>query len=203
MLRHRPYSLILFDEIEKAHPEVFNLLLQVLDNGRLTDTKGKVINFKNTIIIMTSNVGSEYLKAMSRIGFNAEGSKLAIEEDDYREKTMDALRKSFRPEFLNRIDETIIFSPLRKVDLEKIVDIQLKLIEERLAARRITLQIEPAAREYLVREGFSAEFGARPLKRLMQKVILDALADRIIRGELKDGGKIKVNFKADALVFTP
>jgi ATP-dependent Clp protease ATP-binding subunit ClpB len=202
MLRHRPYSLILFDEIEKAHPEVFNLLLQVLDNGRLTDTKGKVINFKNTIIIMTSNVGSEYLKAMSRIGFSAGGSTPAIEEDDYREKTMEALKRNFRPEFLNRIDDVVIFRPLRKIDLEKIVEIQLKLIEERLAARHITLQIEPAAKEYLVREGFSAEFGARPLKRLMQKVILDALADRIIRGELKDGGKIKVNFKADSLVFT-
>jgi ATP-dependent Clp protease ATP-binding subunit ClpB len=202
MLRHRPYSLVLFDEIEKAHPEVFNLLLQVLDKGRLTDTKGKVINFKNTIIIMTSNVGSEYLKAMSRIGFSAEGAKPKIEEDDYREKTMEALKHSFRPEFLNRIDDVVIFSPLRKPDLEKIVDIQLKLIEERLKARNITVQIEPAAREYLVREGFSAEFGARPLKRLMQKVILDALADKIIRGEFKDGGKVKVGFKQDSLVFT-
>jgi ATP-dependent Clp protease ATP-binding subunit ClpB len=202
MLRHRPYSLILFDEIEKAHPEVFNLLLQVLDNGRLTDTKGKVINFKNTIIIMTSNVGSEYLKAMSRIGFSAEGSKPKIEEEDYREKTMEALKHSFRPEFLNRIDDVVIFSPLRKADLEKIVDIQLKLIAERLAARNIVIQIEPEAREYLVREGFSAEFGARPLKRLMQKVILDAMADKIIRGEFKKGGKVKVEFKQDALVFT-
>ena len=199
IVRHRPYSLILFDEIEKAHPEVFNLLLQVLDNGRLTDSKGKTVNFKNSIIIMTSNVGSEYLKAMSRIGFST--ATATAEEGDYREKVMDALRGSFRPEFLNRIDEIVIFNPLRKTDIGKIVEIQIELIEKRLAERHIKLEIEPAAREYLVREGFSPEFGARPLKRLMQKVILDKLADKIIRGEFKDGGKVKVNFKADSLVF--
>ncbi len=200
IVRHRPYSLILFDEIEKAHPEVFNLLLQVLDNGRLTDSKGKTVNFKNSIIIMTSNVGSEYLKAMSRIGFSS--ATVTAEEGDYKDKVMDALRGSFRPEFLNRIDEIVIFNPLRKADIERIVNIQIDLIEKRLADRNIKLAIEPAAREYLVREGFSPEFGARPLKRLMQKVILDKLADKIIRGEFKDGGNVKVNFKTDSLVFT-
>ena len=200
ILRHRPYSLILFDEIEKAHPEVFNLLLQVLDNGRLTDSKGKTVNFKNTIIIMTSNVGSEYLKAMSRIGFSMPGA--TPEEGDYRERVMEALRHSFRPEFLNRIDEIVIFNPLRRVDIEKIVDIQIKMVKDRLQEEHnIKLDIDPAAREYLAKEGFSAEFGARPLKRLLQKVILDKLADKIIRGECKDGGKVKVNFKANALVF--
>jgi ATP-dependent Clp protease ATP-binding subunit ClpB len=202
IVRHRPYSLILFDEIEKAHPEVFNLLLQVLDNGRLTDSKGKTVNFKNSIIIMTSNVGSEYLKAMSRIGFSSEDNQASVEEGDYREKVMEALRVSFRPEFLNRIDDVVIFNPLRRTDIEKIVDIQIKLIEKRLADRHIKLEIEPAARAYLSKEGFSAEFGARPLKRLMQKVILDRLADKIIRGEFKDGGKVKVNFKANSLVFS-
>jgi ATP-dependent Clp protease ATP-binding subunit ClpB len=203
IVRHRPYSLILFDEIEKAHPEVFNLLLQVLDNGRLTDSKGKTVNFKNSIIIMTSNVGSEYLKAMSRIGFSAEGAKPSLEEGDYREKVMEALRGSFRPEFLNRIDDVVIFNPLHKQDIGKIVEIQIKLIEKRLADRHIKLEIEPAARLHLAKEGFSAEYGARPLKRLMQKVILDKLADKIIRGEFKDGGKVKVNFKANQLVFSP
>jgi len=201
ILRHRPYSLILFDEIEKAHPEVFNLLLQVLDNGRLTDSKGKTVNFKNSIIIMTSNVGSEYLKAMSRIGFSSPGA--APEEGDYRDRVMEALRHSFRPEFLNRIDEIVIFNPLRRTDIQKIVDIQIDAIRKRLEEEHhIALDIEPAAREYLAKEGFSAEFGARPLKRLMQKVILDRLADKIIRGECKDGGKVKVNFKANSLVFT-
>ena len=203
IVRHRPYSLILFDEIEKAHPEVFNLLLQVLDNGRLTDSKGKTVNFKNAIIIMTSNVGSQYLKAMSRIGFNAPGAEASLEEGDYREKVMEALKTSFRPEFLNRIDDVVIFNPLRRQDIEKIVEIQMKLIEKRLSDRNIKLEIEPAARAYLSKEGFSAEFGARPLKRLMQKVILDKLADKIIRGEFKDGGKVKVNFKANSLVFSP
>ncbi len=202
MIRHRPYSVILFDEIEKAHPEVFNLLLQVLDNGRLTDSKGKTVNFKNSIIIMTSNVGSEYLKAMSRIGFSTDGGDASHQESDYREKVMEALKSGFRPEFLNRIDEIVIFNPLRKTDIEKIVDIQIKLIESRLAERHIKLAIEPAARAYLSKEGFSAEFGARPLKRLIQKVILDRLADKIIRGEFKDGGRVKVNFKANALTFT-
>jgi ATP-dependent Clp protease ATP-binding subunit ClpB len=202
IVRHRPYSLILFDEIEKAHPEVFNLLLQVLDNGRLTDSKGKTVNFKNSIIIMTSNVGSEYLKAMSRIGFSAESQQASLEEGDYRQKVMEALRGSFRPEFLNRIDDVVIFNPLHKQDISKIVDIQIKLIEKRLADRRIKLEIEAAARAHLAKEGFSAEYGARPLKRLMQKVILDKLADKIIRGEFKDGGKVKVNFKANELVFT-
>jgi ATP-dependent Clp protease ATP-binding subunit ClpB len=203
ILRHRPYSVILFDEIEKAHPEVFNLLLQVLDNGRLTDAKGKTVNFKNTIVIMTSNVGSEHLKAVSRIGFSAEGASASLEEGDYREKAMEALRRSFRPEFLNRIDEIVVFNPLHKTEIEKIVDLQLTLIEKRLAERHITLTLDPAAKEYLAKEGFSPEFGARPLKRLMQKVILDTLADKIIRGEFKDGGKVKINFKANSLVFTP
>ncbi len=203
IVRHRPYSLILFDEIEKAHPEVFNLLLQILDNGRLTDSKGKLVNFKNSIIIMTSNVGSQYLRAMSGLGFSSsDKDKKEEEEENYRGKIKNALRDSFRPEFLNRIDETIIFNPLSPADIEKIVDLQLAQIGERLEEKKIKVIIEPAAKKYLSAEGFDPEFGARPLKRLIQKLILDTLADKIIRGELKDGGKIKVNFKSDSLVFT-
>jgi len=201
-VRHRPYSLILFDEIEKAHPEVFNLLLQILDNGRLTDSKGKMVNFKNAIIIMTSNVGSQYLKAASRLGFASGVGTKEVEEDDYRGKVMDALKKGFRPEFLNRIDEIIIFNPLRETDIEKIVDIQLELIQKRLADHHFQVSIDAQAKKFLAKEGFDPEFGARPLKRLMQKMILDKLADKIIRGELKDGGKIRVNFKDNALVIT-
>ncbi|MDO8536748.1 MAG: AAA family ATPase [bacterium] len=202
VVRHRPYSLILFDEIEKAHPEVFNLLLQILDNGRLTDSKGKVINFKNAIIIMTSNVGGEYLKAMSGLGFSAEETGSHAEEGSYRDKVMGSLRDSFRPEFLNRIDEIVIFHPLNKSDIAKIIEIQLEQIQKRLDVHKIKIDIGSEAKEYLIKEGFSPEFGARPLKRLMQKVILDKLADKIIRGELKDGGKVKVNFKADTLVIS-
>ncbi len=202
VVRHRPYSVILFDEIEKAHPEVFNLLLQVLDNGRLTDSKGKTVNFKNAIIIMTSNAGSEYLRAMSTLGFSSATTETERQEEAYRGKVMDALKDSFRPEFLNRIDEIVIFNPLTRGDIERIVDIQLTQIEQRLKERGILIAIDKSARKYLAEEGFDPEFGARPLKRLIQKVILDKLADKIIRGELKDGGKVKVNYKADSLVFS-
>ncbi len=203
IIRHRPYSLILFDEIEKAHPEVFNILLQVLDNGRLTDSKGKTVNFKNTIIIMTSNVGSHYLKSIADLGFKSDkGKGEKSENNDYRSKVLGALKESFRPEFLNRIDELIVFDPLREAAMQKIVDIQLKAIEKRLADRRIVLQIDDKAREYLAKEGFDPEFGARPIKRLIQKVILDHLANRIIKGELKDGGKIKISSRANSLVFS-
>lgn len=202
IVRHRPYSLVLFDEIEKAHPEVFNVLLQILDNGRLTDGKGKLVNFRNTIIIMTSNVGSQYLKATSSLGFSGSAGELAKEESDYKGKVIAALKESFRPEFLNRIDEIIVFNPLKEEDIEKIVEIQLGLLEKRLNEHRIKVVIDPSVKKYLAREGFSPEFGARPLKRLIEKTILDKLADKIIRGELKDGRKVKINFKANSLVFT-
>lgn len=203
-LRHRPYSIILFDEIEKAHPEVFNLLLQILDDGRLTDSKGKQINFRNSIIIMTSNAGSQYFKEISNLGFGSDDEKVkeVRVQDDYRDRVMESLRESFRPEFLNRVDEIIVFKPLKLVDIEKIVDIQLEAIQKRLSAHKIQIVIDLAAKQHLAKEGFSSEFGARPLKRLIQKLILDKLADQIIRGELKDGGKVKVNFKANALVFS-
>jgi ATP-dependent Clp protease ATP-binding subunit ClpC len=206
MIRHRPYSLILFDEIEKAHPEVFNMLLQLLDNGRLTDGKGRVVNFRNTIIIMTSNVGSQHFKALARIGFGtADGSltQAADEEAVYRDKVMESLRRSFRPEFLNRIDDIVIFHPLREEDIESIVDIQLRLVESRLKDRRISLTVDKAVRAHLAKEGFDAEYGARPLRRLIQKVIVDTLADKIIRGDLKDGGTARINYRANSLVFTP
>ncbi len=202
-IRHRPYSVILFDEIEKAHPEVFNILLQVLDNGRLTDSKGKTVNFKNSIIIMTSNVGSEFVHAMAKIGFATSDEKeLKEEENDYKNKINDSLRENFRPEFLNRIDEIVIFNPLRPKDIEKIVDLQIAEVEKRLGDRNIKITVDAAAKKHLAAEGFSPDFGARPLKRLVQKVILDTLADKIIRGELKDGGKVKVNFKENSLVFS-
>ena len=189
-----PYSLILFDEIEKAHPEVFNILLQVLDNGRLTDSKGKKVNFKNSIIILTSNVGSEYFRKMSSIGFEAKaGDELAYREDEFREKAMDSLKRTFKPEFLNRLDEIVVFSALTPADIRKIVDIQLAEVQERLGERGITLNINPQVKEYLAKEGFDPDYGARPLKRLIQKVIVDALADKIVRGHIKDGQKIHVS----------
>jgi ATP-dependent Clp protease ATP-binding subunit ClpB len=197
-VRHRPYSLILFDEIEKAHPEVFNILLQVLDNGRLTDGKGKMVNFKNAVIIMTSNVGSEYFKEISRLGFEIgkeEDKSLKTETQVFKEKVMSQLRSTFRPEFLNRLDEIIIFNPLTPAEIEKIVGIQLKKLEEKLGERGIKITIDTSLKKHLVEKGFEPEYGARPLKRLIQKLILDQLADRLIKGELKNVKKIRIGFK--------
>ncbi len=193
-IRHRPYSLILFDEIEKAHPEVFNILLQVLDNGRLTDSKGKVANFKNAIIILTSNVGSEYFREMSNLGFKVghAGEELKEKEEQFGERVMNSLRDTFKPEFLNRLDDIIIFNSLTPRDIEHIVDIQLEEVKMRLAEKGITLQVKPEVKRYIVEHGFDPDYGARPIKRLIQKVIVDALADRIVRGSLKDGTKATV-----------
>ena len=154
---------------------------------------------------MTSNVGSEISREYSNLGFAGMNEGARVEEqaiEEYKEKIGEALRDTFRPEFLNRIDETIVFNPLTPKDIEAIVDIQLEELKERLTDKNIKLAVEPAARKYLAEHGFSPEFGARPLKRLIQKVILDKLADRIIRGEFKHGGKVKVNFKEGALVFS-
>ena len=194
MVRHRPYSLILFDEIEKAHPEVFNILLQILDNGRLTDSKGKVANFKNSIIILTSNVGSEYFREMSSLGFEGSSkNELEIQEDNFKNKVTESLRSTFKPEFLNRLDEVIIFGALTQTNIQKIVDIQLKEVSERLKDRGITLQVKPQVKEYLAKEGFDPNYGARPLKRLIQKTIVDALADKMVKGRIKDGQKINIS----------
>lgn len=195
IVRHRPYSLVLFDEIEKAHPEVFNILLQILDNGRLTDGKGRVVNFRNSIIIMTSNVGSQYTKDMSRLGFTSEEAEdTSSKEEDYKSRIKDALKTSFRPEFLNRIDEIVIFNSLGKNVLGKIVDIQLSGLTKQLEERGIKLSIDQKAKEYIIDNGFDPEFGARPMKRLIQRVILDKLADQIIKGKIKDGSKVKISF---------
>ncbi len=200
IIRHKPYSLILFDEIEKAHPEVFNLLLQVLDNGRLTDSKGKTVNFKNTIILMTSNVGSELGKEVSKIGFESDSQdEMEAKEEDYKKKVTDALKDHFRPEFLNRLDDIIVFHSLTKGDIAKIVDIQLDLVRERLEEKGIKIAFDAAAKKYIAENGFDPEFGARPIKRLIQKVVLDKLADRLIRGEVKNGGKIKIGMEGSEI----
>ena len=193
IIRHRPYSLILFDEIEKAHPEVFNILLQVLDNGRLTDAKGKTVNFRNTIIIMTSNVGGEYLREMSSLGFVHEEETGEKREEKFREKVMEALKETFKPEFLNRLDETIIFKPLTQANMEKIVELELEEVESRLKLKGIELTVRDEVKKYLAENGFDPEYGARPIKRLIQKVIVDSLADKLIRGDVKEGQKVTIS----------
>ncbi len=186
-VRRHPYTVVLLDEIEKAHPDVFNILLQVLDDGRLTDGQGRVVSFKNTIIIMTSNVGSQLIQEYMENGNKAELDK-GIEE---------ALRKTFRPEFINRIDEVITFSALGVEDLEKIVDLQLAKVRERLADRRIELRIEPDALKHLAEQGFDPAFGARPLKRLIQHQVVDRAANEIVQGNLVEGDTIVVGLDGD------
>lgn len=198
IVRHRPYSLILFDEIEKAHPEVFNILLQVLDNGRLTDGKGKLVNFKNCIIILTSNVGSGHFKDIARLGFSdakTSDEEIGNREENLKDRIKEELRSMFKPEFLNRLDEIIIFNALREKDIEKIVTLELDKIKTKLADKKINISIDKASIAYLVQHGFDPEYGARPIKRFIQKIILDKLADKMIRGQLPDGGKVTITYK--------
>ena len=191
-VKYRPYSLILFDEIEKAHPEVFNILLQILDEGRLTDSKGTTVNFKNTIIIMTSNIGSYLFRKMGSIGFSDE-TKEPME--DYKDKIQKSLRDFFKPEFLNRIDEIIIFRPLNKDDLRKIVDIQLDKVKQRLKEKGIEVEFRDEVKDLLVEKGFDEVYGARPLQRAIQRYILNPLAEKIISKKIESGKKVLLGIK--------
>ena len=189
-VRRRPYSVVLLDEIEKAHVEVFNVLLQILDEGRLTDGKGRTVNFRNTVVIMTSNVGSQWI-----------GELGGRDDEEMRRRVMDALRQTFRPEFLNRVDEVIIFHSLTREQLGEIVDIQLRRLERRLSEQRLSLQITPAARNALADEGYDPIYGARPLRRAIQRRIQDPLAVQLLRGEFKAGDTIVVDWGAGEFTF--
>jgi ATP-dependent Clp protease ATP-binding subunit ClpB len=192
-VRHRPYAVVLFDEIEKAHPEVFNVLLQVIDEGRLTDGKGRVVNFKNTIIILTSNIGSQFVEKMEAIGFSNNGSK-----EDYsnmKSKVMESLKENFRPEFLNRIDEIIIFDVLSEEALKDIVNIRMKVVKDRMIAKGIEMEISDEALSHLAKVGYDPHYGARPLNRLIQNKILNPVASLIIAEKVKKGDTVVVNVK--------
>jgi ATP-dependent Clp protease ATP-binding subunit ClpB len=182
-VRRRPYAVVLFDEIEKAHPEVFNVFLQIMDDGRLTDGKGRVVDFKNTIIIMTSNVGSSYLQDMT--------TPERVKEAHHA--VMEALRSQFKPEFLNRVDDILIFNPLGKEQLTKIVDLRLEDLRKLLADRKISLEMTPAAKELVFTEGYDPNYGARPLKRSIQRLIQDPLALKILDGEVLHGDHVMVD----------
>ncbi|MBH41403.1 MAG: ATP-dependent chaperone ClpB [Candidatus Magasanikbacteria bacterium] len=206
-IRRRPYSVVLFDEIEKAHPEVFNIMLQILDDGQLTDAKGRKVNFKNTVIIMTSNVGSEMIMNLSRkgeFGFGDGGNKKGIMENEevIKQKVMDSLRENFKPEFLNRIDDIIMFRPLNKVQIREIVDLQIDIITKRLTKKKIAVTISKKAKDWLGEKGFDPSLGARPLKRVLQSELLDPLAMKIIEGEVISGNTISVDTKQDKLIIT-
>jgi ATP-dependent Clp protease ATP-binding subunit ClpB len=201
LVRHRPYAVLLFDEIEKAHPEVFNILLQVLDNGHLTDAKGRRVNFRNTIIIMTSNIGAQYIDKMEQIGFAVGGSSDA---DNYllaKERVSKTLKDHFRPEFLNRIDEIIIFNILSPESVKEIVGIQVREVVERLKNKDITLTISPEALEYLAKEGYNPHYGARPLRRLIQDKILTKVASLMVSRGVLSGGAVTVGYKNGEFTF--
>jgi len=199
-VRRNPYSVILLDEIEKAHPDIFNILLQILDDGRLTDSKGRTVNFANTVIIMTSNIGSEFINKEG-IGFSGSKRKKVLGEKEMREKVKEALKNTFRPEFLNRIDETVIFSSLSDEDLKKIVELQLRIAESHLKDKKIKTIISNKAKEWLVEKGYDPVFGARPLKRLIQNKILNPLAMMIIKGEIGEGEAAEVTTSKNRLLI--
>ncbi|MGB7746793.1 MAG: ATP-dependent chaperone ClpB [Verrucomicrobiia bacterium] len=195
-VRRRPYSVVLFDEIEKAHHDVFNVLLQVLDDGRLTDGQGRTVDFKNTIVIMTSNLGSHIIQEYFMDGHTDKSSHQTMED-----KVMAELKKHFRPEFLNRVDDVIIFQSLDESEIERIVYIQLEKLKKRLAQQQLTLDVDSAAKKLLAKEGYDPQFGARPLKRAVQERILNPLSMRLLEGQFKSGDKIKVTAKGDELLF--
>ncbi|TSC69395.1 MAG: ATP-dependent Clp protease ATP-binding subunit ClpB [Parcubacteria group bacterium Gr01-1014_66] len=202
LIRHRPYSVILFDEIEKAHPEVFHILLQILDNGRLTDAKGRTVNFKNTIIIMTSNIGSEYVQEMGRLGFMTRGEDTKEgKEGHMKEKIRKALERHFRPEFLNRLDEIIVFSSLSPDILQKIVEMQLERVRLRMEGREIAVSFSAALKKLIAQKGHDLHYGARPLKRAIQTLILDPLAQEMIAGKIRAGDILVVDVEGEQVKF--
>ncbi len=200
-VRRKPYSVILFDEIEKAHPDVFNILLQILDDGRLTDAQGRTVDFKNTVIIMTSNVGASNVKAMGKLGFS---NGLDKAEDDFsktKERMLEEMRHTFRPEFLNRIDEIIVFHPLNEEHISQIVDLMLKDLRKRLAEKNMQLEFTAEAKEKLIKEGYDPEYGARPLRRAIQRLVEDPLAESLLGGKFTEGDTVEVVLENEELVL--
>ena len=190
-VRRRPYQIILFDEIEKAHPDVFNVLLQVLDDGRLTDGQGRTVDFKNTLIVMTSNIGAEYLV----------NQKEGEDTEAVREEVMAEVRAKFRPEFLNRLDDIILFHRLQRSEMTKIVDIQIERLQKLLADRKIKIVLDDAARSWLANRGYDPAYGARPLKRVIQRHVQDPLAEQILAGAIKDGDTVRVSVRDGELTI--
>jgi len=199
-IRRRPYSVVLLDEIEKAHPEVFNILLQILEDGRLTDAKGRTASFKNSIFIMTSNIGSDIIAKQASLGFVA-GDRENNEKENLKERVMTVLKDNFRPEFLNRIDEIIIFNYLGKPEIKKIVDLELEKVRKRLEGKEIEIKITEPVKEFLADKGFDLNFGARPLKRVIQKEVLDPLSLKIVAGQIKEKETVIVDLQDGQIVF--
>ena len=200
-VRRNPYSVILFDEIEKAHPDVFNILLQVLDDGHITDAQGRKIDFKNTVLIMTSNAGAERIVEPKRLGFTVANDEKA-DYDNMKNNVMDEVKRMFKPEFLNRIDEIIVFHALTRSNIEEIVDIMLSSINRRIESQmNITLHVTPKAKSWLIDKGYDQKYGARPLRRALQSNIEDKLAEEVLDGNIRAGDKVTVSLEKNALKF--
>ena len=201
-IRRRPYSVILFDEIEKAHPDVFNMLLQILDDGRLTDAKGRTVNFKNTVIVMTSNVGAHTIKKQRTLGFSSNDESLAKSEyEKMKDNVMDELKRTFRPEFLNRIDDIIVFHSLEKEYIIKIVDLMVDELKDRLKQLNINIEVTEGAKNHIGEKGFDIQFGARPLKRAIQKLIEDPLSEELLRGNINQGDNVVIDIDGEQLTI--
>jgi ATP-dependent Clp protease ATP-binding subunit ClpC len=199
-LRRRPYSIVVFDEIEKAHPEAFNMLLQIMEEGHLSDARGRRVDFRNAVIIMTSNIGAELIKRGATLGFGVPAEQNTTLEKDYsemRKTLMDTLRRTFRPEFLNRVDATIVFRPLSKDDISQIVDLEVKKVNDRLSDRAMSLVLTDVARKYLADKGYDADYGARPLRRLITNLVEDRLSDVILSGKIKLGSTVQIDYDAE------
>ncbi len=198
-VRRRPYSVVLFDEIEKAHPDVFNILLQMMEEGRLTDSFGRKVDFRNTIVIMTSNVGADLIKKQGDLGFQPQ--KEVMNYDGLKQKLLDETKKVFRPEFLNRVDDIIVFHPLTRQDLEQIINIELKEVKERLKDKKIEIILSEEVLRFLIDQGYDPVFGARPLKRTIQRYVENVLAEEILGGKFQEGDKIRAEIRGDRVVF--
>ena len=201
-VRRKPYSVVLFDEVEKAHPDVFNVLLQVLDDGRITDSQGRTVDFKNTIIIMTSNAGAENIVSPKSLGFSS-GMTEQQNHEEMKSKVMDEVKRIFKPEFINRIDDIVVFHVLGKEQISKIVDIMIANVNKRIMDQmKLSIELDEAARQWLVDKGYDSKYGARPLRRTIQNEVEDVLAERILMGKVHTGNKVKITVKDNKLNFT-
>jgi ATP-dependent Clp protease ATP-binding subunit ClpC len=198
-VRRKPYSVVLFDEIEKAHPEIFNVMLQILEDGRLTDSMGRAVDFRNTVVIMTSNLGAREIGVEKNLGFTPESVETSY--TGMTGKIQAELKKAFNPEFLNRVDDIIFFHPLEKAQIEKIVEIQLLEVQNRLSEKKITLTLDQSAREFLIEKGYDKVYGARQMKRTIQKYVEDSLAEEILRGHVAEGQTVLLKSAGDKLAF--
>ena len=205
-VRHKSYCAILLDEIEKAHPDVFNILLQIFDDGHLTDAKGRRVDFRNSIIVMTSNIGAELIRRDATIGFATHSDEAKTQQQAYermKEKVLGEMKKTFRPEFLNRIDGTVVFHSLTKEHIRKIVDLMLATVAQQLKERGIEMEVTDAAKDLLGEKGYDQTFGARPLRRIIQTMVEDQLSDEVLRGRFQPGDTVQIDCEGDEIVVHP